>query len=416
MKKIIVLLIVAAMLLAVPITANAAQAYLTGPDVIRAGDTITLDFNAGEGIYGVYGKLNYDSSLELVDITPAIGGTWKVEISGNTIVAYDDGQENPITGTKTICRITFKVRDVAPGTNVSVSINKGEMTTTELTAVKFGYTWTKTVAEPLSDNALLASLVVSNATISPAFDPNTTEYTASVPYTTSKLQVTATAEHSGAKVTIGSTALAENATTDVQVTVTAENGTKKVYHIRVARPRDPNYVESKINTLSELSVENFFISPAFTPERLAYAVYLPYEVDSIQPTAKTTDNKAKVKIPTIQNIPVGESIYEIPVTAENGDVKIYTITVFRAEAFLPDVEIQETEPVTEPTEETTVPTTEATEPTTVPTTQATDPQPTEPVEEDHPERTIVIGIFCMVISFLCGVLIPMILNRKKKAK
>ena len=414
MKKIIAFMLVAAMLLAVPITAQAAGASLAGPDVIRAGDTITLTFYAGGGIVACRGVLSYDSSqLQLQSITPSIGGAWKVDISGNIIMANDETLENPITGTSAICKITFKVLDVAPGTNVSVSIS-AELTTTELTEAYSSAAWSKTVAEPLSDNALLESLVVSNATITPGFDPNTTEYTASVPFETNTLQVSATAEHPGAKVTIGSTALAENATTDVTVTVTAENGTQKVYHIRVTRPRDPNYVESSVNTLKELSVENFFISPNFDPERLQYAVYLPYEVTSLKLAAKTTDSKAKVKLPTIQNIPVGESTYEIPVTAENGKVRVYTLTVFRAEAFLPDVEIQETEPVTEPT-------TEPTEETTVPTTEATVvPEPTETQPTQQPDATVqkepdmVLVAICGAVSFLCGVLIPMILRRKKK--
>ena len=410
MKKIIAIMIVAAMLLAVPITAQAASASLTGPDVIRAGDTITLTFRAGDGIFGCYGVLDYKSSqLQLQSITPAIGGAWKVDISGNIIMAEDDTQENPLTGTSAICKITFKVLDLAPGTDVSVSIGV-TLTTTELTEVRTSSSWTKTVAEPLSDNANLQSLEVSNATITPAFNPNTTEYTASVPFETNKLQVSATAEHSGAKVTVGSTALAENATTDVQVTVTAEDGTQKVYHIRVTRPRDPNYVESSVNTLKELAVEDFFISPGFTPERQAYAVYLPYEVDSLKLTAKTTDSKAKVKLPSARNIPVGESTYEIPVTAENGKVRTYTLTVYRAEPFLPDVEPEETEPVTEPT-------TEPTEATTVPTTQATEPAPTQPEQPQQPQQpeiNLVVAVFCMVISFLCGILIPMLLRRKKK--
>ena len=410
MKKIIAIMIVAAMLLAVPITAQAASASLSGPDVIRAGDTITLTFRAGGGIVGCRGVLKYESSqLQLQSITPAIGGAWKVDISGNIIMATDETLENPLTGTSAICNITFKVLDLAPGTTVSVSIGV-TLTTTELTEAYAGGSWTKTVSEPLSDNANLQSLEVSNATITPAFNPNTTEYTASVPFETNKLQVSATAEHSGAKVTVGSTALAENATTDVQVTVTAEDGTQKVYHIRVTRPRDPNYVESSVNTLKELGVEDFFISPGFTPERQAYAVYLPYEVDSLKLTAKTTDSKAKVKLPSARNIPVGESTYEIPVTAENGKVRTYTLTVYRAEPFLPDEEIQETEPVTEPT-------TEPTEATTVPTTQATEPAPTQPEQlqqPQQPEINLVVAVFCMVISFLCGILIPMLLRRKKK--
>lgn len=332
---------------------------------------------------------------------------------GNIIMAYDDSQENPITGTKAICTITFRVLDVAPGTTVSASIS-AELTTTELTAAGGGGTWTTTVAEPLNDNAKLESLVVSNATITPAFNPNTTEYTASVPFETAKLEVSATAEHKGAKVTVGSTSLAENATTDVTVTVTAENGTAKTYHIRVARPRDPNYVESSVNTLKSLAVEEFRISPKFTSERLAYAVYLPYEVDSIQVTAKTTDSKAKVKVPTIRDIPVGQTTYEVPVTAENGKVLVYTITTFRAEPFQdPNWEPEATEPVTEPTTEPTAePTTIPTEETVAPTTEAAPTEPA-PVENEDKPKNVVLPILCLVTAFLCGVILPRIFRRKK---
>lgn len=412
MKKIVVLLIIAAVLLVFPTPARAASASLAGPDVIRAGDTVTLTFYAGGGILGCRGVLSYDSSvLQLQGITPSIGGAWKVDISGNIIMAYDDTQENPITGISAICKITFRVLDVAPGTSVSVSVS-AELTTTELTAAGGGGTWTRTVAEPLSDNANLATLTVSNATITPGFAPNTTEYRASVPFTTAQLQVTATAEHSGAKVTIGSTKLAENATTDVTVTVTAENGAKKVYHIRVARARDPSYVESSVNTLEVLGVEEFLISPGFTQERLAYAVYLPYEVDSIELTAKTTDSKAKVKLPTVKDIPVGESTYEVPVIAENGDVLVYTVTVFRAPFFPdPNGQPEETEPVTEPTEETAVPTTVVTEP-----TEATEPQPTQPDTTGQPGKNTAITVICTAMAFLCGVLVPRIFRRKKDAE
>ena len=376
MKKIIALIMVAAMLLALPICVQAADASLNGPEVIRAGDTITLTFYASGNITGIQGSVSYDSSLlTLKGYTNRLGGGWIDSFSGDNFLYYEDSLKE-LGGRTAVFTATFQVNaNVAPGTNVSVSVY-AKLSNAQADQYSGTSTWSRTVSEPLSDNANLESLVVSNATITPGFNTNTTEYTASVPFETSKLQVSATAEHPGAKVTIGSTALAENATTDVQVTVTAENGTKKVYHIRVYRPRDPNYVESSVNTLKALGVENFFISPVFTPERLDYAVYLPYEMDSIQITAETTDSKAKVNIPTVKDIPVGESTYEVPVTAENGAVRIYTITVFRAEPFgeteVEPEETEPTEPATEPTEETTVPTTEPTE-TTEPTSAPTEP-------------------------------------------
>jgi hypothetical protein len=221
MKKIIALLMVAVLLLAVPITAQAAGASLSGPDVIRAGDTVTLTFYASGNITGIQGSVSYDSSaLTLQGYSSRMGGGWTGGFSGNNFLYYEDNLKE-LGGTAAVFTATFQVNaGVAPGTSVSVSVY-ANLSNSESDLYGGTSTWSKPVAEPLSDNANLESLVVSNATITPAFNPNTTEYTASVPFETAKLEVSATAEHKGAKVTVGSTSLAENATTDVTVTLPA---------------------------------------------------------------------------------------------------------------------------------------------------------------------------------------------------
>ena len=58
MKKIFAILLVLTLLLAVSVQAWAAgSASFSGPDVVRAGDTITLTFSAGGGIYGGNGSV-----------------------------------------------------------------------------------------------------------------------------------------------------------------------------------------------------------------------------------------------------------------------------------------------------------------------------------------------------------------------
>ena len=78
-------------------------------------------------------------------------------------------------------------------------------------------TYSATIAKPLSGNCKLASLTVSNATISPKFSAGTTSYTASVPFTTSSLKVSAKAEDADAKVTVKNTKLTAGGTTNVTV-------------------------------------------------------------------------------------------------------------------------------------------------------------------------------------------------------
>lgn len=416
MKKFFSLFISLLLLMAfIPFQSYAAgSASLSGPGTVRAGDTITLNFSAGGGIHGGNGSISYDSSqLTLQGYSGALGAPWAVEFSGNNFVFYDNSMESPINGTQTIFTATFQVSSsVKPGTTITVSANGVTLSDGASDAGIGSRTYSVTVAEPLSNNANLKSLSVSNATITPAFSAGTTSYSASVPFSTSSLNISATAEHAGAKVSISNNSLAPNATTNVIITVTAENGATKTYTIRTARAKDPNYVDSKINTLDSLTVEGFLLSPAFSSDRTDYAIYIPYEIESISVNAEKTDSKSSVELPKIQDIPLGESLWQIPVTAENGDTKTYTITVFRAEPFDDTIVIPE---------ETTAPTTEATEPpTTAPATEATEPPtetapPTQPdPEPETSSRPFWIWILTAFLGFAAGGLTVFLIYSLKK--
>lgn len=97
---------------------------------------------------------------------------------------------------------------------------------------------------PLSSDALLSSLSVSGGTLDPAFSPAETNYTASVPFGSSSVDVSATTNDANASFTInGSTnatvALAVGDNT-ISIVVTAENGTTtRTYTIVVTRDAVP---------------------------------------------------------------------------------------------------------------------------------------------------------------------------------
>ena len=330
---------------------------------------------------------------------------------------YDNSGTAAPNNTTTIFKATFKVSSsLKPGTRLSVSVNNivlSDGTTSSRIGTK---TWSVTVAEPLSNNANLKSLTVENATISPAFAVGTTSYKASVPYSTASLKISAAAEHAGAKVEIANNTLTPNGTTKVKITVTAEDGTTKQYVISTFRAQDPNYVESSVNTLDSLRVEGFPISPAFSADKTDYAIYVPYETESVTVTAQATDSKSKVTVPEISGIPMGQTTYTIPVKAENGDIRNYTLTVFRAEPFDDTIVVPvETEPETIPTEATTVPTEAPTEePTEEPTEAPT--QPTEPAPQQNQGGVatwlwIVMAVLCFIAGGLTVALINLI--RKK---
>ena len=353
MKKIIsiltVLVLCLALILPITVSAASASASLTGPGTVRAGDTITLSFNLnGSGIFGASGTLSYDSSqVTLSGTTQKIGSPWAVEFNGNNFVAYDNNLSNPINGNKTLFTVTFKVNSVAAGTNIKISYTGVKASDGSADANVGTVTYSTTIAAPLATDNNLASLNVSNVTISPAFSAGTTNYTANVPFEVSKLNVSATAADGKAKVSVNSPTLTPNGTTKVTITVTAENGAKKTYTISVKRAQDPNYKASDNNKLSGISVDGFLLSPVFNTNTTQYVVWLPYETTSIKIGGSAADGKASVAVEGGENLAAGQdNPVKVICTAENGDKKTYTVIVKRAAAHDGSVEELPDEPST----------------------------------------------------------------------
>ncbi len=339
MKKIISVLvaIVISLALMLPMTVSAASASasLTGPSTVRAGDTITLSFNLnGSGIFGASGTLSYDNSqVTLTGTSQKVGSPWAVEFNGNNFVAYDNNLSNPINSSKTLFTVTFKVKSLAAGTNIKISYTGVTASDGSADASVGTVTYSKTVAAPLATDNNLASLTVSNATISPAFSASTTNYTANVPFEVFKLNVSATAADGKAKVSINNPNLTPNGTTKVTVTVTAENGAKKTYTISVKRAQDPNYKASDNNNLSAITVEGFLLSPGFNADTTQYVIWLPYETTSVKISGSVADSKASVVVVGGDTLAAGQdNPIKVICTAENGDKKEYTVIAKRAAA------------------------------------------------------------------------------------
>lgn len=422
MKKFFAVLLALVLLAAhIPTAFAAGSASLTGPGTVRAGDTITLTFSAGGGIYGGSGNVTFDASqLTLQGYSAAIGGNWAVEFSGNRFVFYDNSMSSPISGSSSIFRATFVVSSGLPaGTAISVSAT-GVTLSDGTQDIGIGTrSYNTTIAAPLSGNCQLKSLTVSNAQVTPAFSADVTSYSASVPYSVSSLTLAATAEDEKAKVSVNNPTLTPGGTTTVSITVTAENGATKTYSIRVKREQDPNYVPSANADLKELSVQDYQLSPIFSAGVTQYYVWLPYETETITLSATADDAKATVQIADVGTLTAGKGTpIAVTVTAENKTQKVYTVTAVRAPALEDTEQFLNAQPTDPTVPETTAPV--ETQPQTQPTAAATAPTQPQPTDSAPGTNMILllalIGVACLAAGTLIGVGIKMLIDNKRSKK
>lgn len=420
MKKIICMilaLILCVATLSLAVFAAEASATFTGPDTVRAGDTITLTFKVtGKGIYGISGTLQFDEDqLELKSVDSKLQNNWMLELNGNTFVAYDNNLENPIDKATTVFTAKFRVKGhLGVGTKIKVSLVnlKASEGNQDITISDISYT--ATLAAPMSADNVLSSLTISNANINPSFSSHVTEYSVEVPFSVEKLDIKATARDSKAKVSVNSPKLKAGGVTTATVTVTAENGDQKVYTISVKRGQDPNYVPSGENDLSGIQVEGFLLSPVFDPNVTNYVIWLPYEVESVSVSGTPANKLAIVKVlGGDELLPGQDNEIQVICIAENGDQKVYTVIAKRAAAH----DAQPTDP-TEPSDpsEPTQPT-EPSEPTAPPTEPTQPQQPTNPSEPSgsqqgqqpsgamKPWMLIAAASLCLALGLAIGLLV-----------
>ena len=343
------------MLFAATVFAAAPVASVTGPSTVRAGDTITVAVNInGTGLSAVQGEITYDSSQLTYNSNAGLLAGWAIDIDGGTagkvtFLGIDDKLAAPINSNKQLFTLSFQVKNgVATGANIRVTAEKLSASDGNADFTPANASYSVTAAAPLSTNALLSSMTVSNATISPAFNKDTTSYTASVPFTVSRLEVAATAEDSKAKVAISGQNLAVGVNT-VSVVVTAENGSKKTYSISVTREQDPDYQAASNADLKSITPSVGILSPVFDPAKTLYNVYLPFEITSFNATGEAADSKATGVESEAIELGVGDNEFTITGIAEDGTRKDYKIIVTRMPA--QGEEMPDPTPTTAPTQE-----------------------------------------------------------------
>jgi hypothetical protein len=223
------------------------------------------------------------------------------------------------------------------------------VTSVDLTTTK---TYTIHVYYPPTNDANLRDLRSDQATLTPAFQPSTTDYTANVPYTTSSISFAGMLDDPAAYLMINGTPATDGAlsgsiplnvgsNTISIATLSFDHTANKTYTITVTRSAPGT------NTgLSNLTVPGYPLSPAFATGTTAYTVSsVVYAVDSLTviPTAADSTSTVKVRVNGGGYTPVnsgsasrslalnvGSNTIEVQVTAQDGtSTNVYTISTTR---------------------------------------------------------------------------------------
>ncbi len=343
-------------ILSIGVNAAAPVFSISGPGTLRAGDNIKVSVNVnGSGLLAAMGKVTYDASILTYNSTSDNLSGWAIDIeqsSGNiTFLAIDDKMAAPINSNKVLFSINFTVKtSVSAGDKVTITASNLEASDGTNDFNPANATYQRDVAPPLSSNNNLKTLNVQNATISPSFAATTTSYTATVPFSVSRLELSAQSEDNKAKVAISGQSLSVGRNT-VTVTVTAENGSQKNYTIAVTREQDPDYQASNNGKLKSLVPGVGILSPVFNTDTRIYSVYLPNEIEKFNASGEVQDSKATGVESQEIALNVGENEFIIYGIAEDGTKEEYKIIVVR----MPKrgEEMPDSTPTPEPVKETT---------------------------------------------------------------
>ena len=150
-------------------------------------------------------------------------------------------------------------------------------------------------------SANLKALKLSKGKISPSFNKEVYEYTATVENNVTSIAVTPTAEDSKATIEVNdkkvpSGATSQNITLDeggnvITITVTDEKDNTETYIINVSR----KYGKDNVN-LSELKVTDGTLSPVFDPEIYNYSVKVARNIEKVRVIFTAENEKATINI------------------------------------------------------------------------------------------------------------------------
>ena len=298
---------------------------------------IMLNVDAGKNSF-VIRVTNYEGSVRNYQLDIYRAGPNEARIKNlsfdyGTLAPVFDKNKNAYTMEveNTVTKLTETVTMMDEKATYTISGNKnlkiGENTITITTLAQDGKTsleYTIIVTKKASSNAYLSDIVTFPEKDF-TFDKEKYNYIYHVESNINTIQIIGIREDTTAKITGNGIYQLTGEDLTVKLTVVAQDGTTKVYTVVVTKKKDSNA------NLESLTINNGELVPNFDKDTLEYTVELENYIDSINVTGKSESDKATVSGNGNYNLVEGKNKIQIMVTAEDGTIKTYTITVTRKE-------------------------------------------------------------------------------------
>lgn len=177
-----------------------------------------------------------------------------------------------------------------------------------------------------TDNNSLSALSISGVELTPAFDTNVLEYSATA--TTSKIKIDATLADTNASFTKNYGPRSVNLKSgknNVLVKVKSALGNEKTYKIEVTyNGKEGSKTSARLKSL-KLNSGNL----TFDPDITDYRMYVPVSLEKLEVTATAEDPNAKVEVENPETLQVGDNSVKITVSATDGTTKVYSLRIIK---------------------------------------------------------------------------------------
>ena len=303
---------------------------VTSKPLTVGNNEITITVTAEDGVtkrtYRVTVFRAHSTDATLKSISLSVVNATLVPPFDPNISSYAVNVENEITSISVTGTPTHPNATVA-GNAINKPLSVGANTVTITVTAENGTAqkvYTVIINRPSSGDANLKNLAVDKGVPVPTFYSGTTDYVVKLPYIETDITITAEANHSLATFVGDGLKMLNPGNNLFRITVTAENGTQKIYNVTVIR-------QSNDATLSNLTVSDGTLAPAFIPSETNYTVNVGNATTDIVATGTPTHPGATVTVVGGGSLAVGSNTVTVTVTSEDGTVsKDYTIIVFRA--------------------------------------------------------------------------------------